>query len=89
MSSLCDLIRQAGLDSVMLANSASSAVHANWMENVVFGLMFILGSAFVLRGAWNGLLTEFPRIGRMSYFRAVHTIAVLGVVLSVLWFIFC
>jgi hypothetical protein len=58
------------------------------MENLVFGLVFILGSAYVLRGAWNGLLTEFPKIGRMSFFRAVHTIAILGVFASAVWYIF-
>jgi hypothetical protein len=88
MNTFSELIHQTGLDSVILANTASSSIHANWMENVVFSLMFILGSACLLRGAWNGLLTEFPRIGRMSYFRAVHMVAVFGVVLSILWFIF-
>jgi len=88
MNMFCDLIRQTGLNSVILANVASTPIHANWMENAVFSLIFILGSAYVLRGAWNGLLTEFPRIGRMSYFRAVHMIAVLGVMLSILLYIF-
>jgi hypothetical protein len=87
MSSLSHLIHQTGLDCFVLARTSAS-IHANWMENVVFGLVFILGSAYVLRGAWNGLLTEFPSIGRMSLFRAVHVIAIFGVFASAVWYIF-
>ena len=88
MSSFIDLIHQTGLGSGILASTGTSPVHANWMENLVFGMMFILGAAYILRGAWNGLLTEFPRIGRLSYFRAVHLIAVFGVAFSILWYFF-
>lgn len=88
MNNFSDLIHRTVFDSVLLANSTSVGIHANWMENLVIGLTFILGSAFVLQGAWNGLLAEFPRIGRMSYFRAVHTIAIAGVFTSIIWMIF-
>lgn len=88
MSFLTHLIHQTGLDLALLADSHTPLVHANWMENLVVGLLLILGAAFIVQGAWNGLLTEFPRMGRLSYFRAIHMVAVGGVCISVLWYFF-
>ena len=82
------LIHFTSLKLVLLADAATISVHANWMENLVIGLVLIFSSAFVLQGTWNGLLVEFPGIGRLSYFRAMHIIALLGVLLSALWYFF-
>lgn len=56
----------------------------HWCEQFMFAGVLILGFAFLFQGVWNGILAEFPQIGRLSYFRAVHVMAFVGMTLSFL-----
>ncbi|MBT5020895.1 hypothetical protein OAK47_00695 [Planctomycetaceae bacterium] len=75
------------LISPVVANAAVPVSH--WMEQLFLAAILLLSTAFVFQGTWNGLMAEFPQIGRLSYFRAMHLVSMGGVILIALFYLLC
>ncbi|MBD3672405.1 MAG: hypothetical protein HUJ26_02665 [Planctomycetaceae bacterium] len=73
--------------SPLLADVGSSPKLSHWTEQLGLALILLLGAAFIVQGIWNGLMAEFPQIGRISYFRAIHIASVLGLILFALLYL--
>lgn len=73
--------------SPLLANAGASSQLPNWAEQACLALILLLSAAFIVQGIWNGLMAEFPQIGRISYFRAMHLASVGGLILFILMYL--
>lgn len=60
----------------------------HWGEQMGLAMILLLCAAFVVQGIWNGLMAEFPQIGRISYFRAMHIASIGGLILFVMLYLF-
>src|SRR5438270_1167539 len=63
----------AGMPSVSLSDAASLR-----LQTISFFLVLFLGSAVVIRWGWNALRTDFPRLPRLSYGRALGLVGLWG-----------
>jgi len=52
----------------------------HWTTQVIFAVMLLTAFAFLVQGTWNGLMAEFPQMGRLSYPRAIHIASIAGLV---------
>jgi hypothetical protein len=77
------------LISPVLAETAVQTHASHWMEQLFLATILLLGTAFVFQGTWNGLMAEFPQIGRLSYFRAMHFVSIGGVIIIALFYLLC
>lgn len=79
---LCEGVSRAGMPAYTLADVPrvrSLADVARMRLEVIsfFGIMFLLFAAMI-QALWNGLRKDFPRLPRLSYFRALSLIALWG-----------
>ncbi|MDY3556487.1 hypothetical protein R5W24_005653 [Gemmata sp. JC717] len=63
----------AGMPSVSLTDAASLR-----LQSVSFFLALFLASAVAVRGIWNGFRSDFPRLPRLSYPKAVALVGLWG-----------
>ena len=63
----------AGMPSASLSTFA-----ANRLELISLFLAGLFASAFVVQGVWNGLLSEFPKLPRLSYKKALVIVFLWG-----------
>lgn len=63
----------AGMPSVTLTDAASMRI-----QSISFFLVVFLVSAFVVRWIWNAFTTDFPRLPRLSYLKALGLVALWG-----------
>jgi|GEM_PF-1382417 len=75
------------LVSPVMADAAVTTHASHWMEQLLLAMILLLGTAFVFQGTWNGLMAEFPQIGRLSYFRAMHFVSIGGVIAIALFYL--
>ena len=73
----------------LLATTENARITPHWFVQLLFAISLLLSAAFVFQGMWNGLMAEFPQIGRLSYTRAIHVVSIMGLALIVLaWILF-
>jgi hypothetical protein len=63
----------AGMPSVTLTDAASMR-----LQSISFFLVVFFGSALVIRWIWNSLTTDFPRLPRLSYPKALGLVRLWG-----------
>jgi hypothetical protein len=63
----------AGMPSVTLTDAASLR-----LQSISFFLVLFLASALVIRWIWNALRTDFPRLPRLSYPKALGLVGLWG-----------
>ncbi len=63
----------AGMPSVTLTDAASMR-----LQSISFFLVVFLVVALVVRGIWNALSTDFPRLPRLSYCKALGLVGLWG-----------
>lgn len=63
----------AGMPSVTLTDAASMR-----LQSISFFLLVFLLSALVIRWIWNALTTDFPRLPRLSYPKALGLVGLWG-----------
>src|SRR5829696_7702497 len=63
----------AGMPSFTLTDAASLR-----LQSISFFLVVFLLSALVIRWIWNALTTDFPRLPRLSYPKALGLVALWG-----------
>ena len=73
--------------SLQSAPLLAEAYLPHWAEQMALAMILLLCAAFVVQGIWNGLMAEFPQIGRISYFRAMHIASIGGLILFVLLYL--
>src|SRR5687767_15824936 len=64
---------RAGMPSFTLTDAASLR-----LQSISFFLVVFLLSALVIRWIWNALTTDFPRLPRLSYPKALGLVALWG-----------
>src|SRR3954466_14791486 len=63
----------AGMPSITLTDAASLR-----LQSISFFLVLFLLSALVIRWIWNSLTTDFPRLPRLSYPKALGLVGLWG-----------
>ncbi len=63
----------AGMPSVTLTDAASMR-----LQSISFFLSVFLLSALIIRGIWNALRTDFPRLPRLSYPKSLGLVGLWG-----------